>query len=559
MVPPALPAAIRADPKRSAEIGVYDALSADPLLKGFTVWYSSKWLAAHEGVLRDGEADFIVASPQIGFISIEVKGGRVRREAASGRWTSRDRDEHVHDIADPTEQALKSKKVLLKYLIDHWVGPAPFIWNRHGVVLPGGSRPKAVSDLGASMPLDIFAFHEDMSHLGARILQMMVWQPDGLRRSPGGFGEPGIRLIDQFYGRDVAFDISLKGSIEGTDAAILQLTREQHRLLDALQFMPRAHFQGGAGTGKTTLAVEKATRLAAEGAAVLLLCFNRPLRNHLHRGAAGAGGYDVMTFHELCGRTVREADVVVPSAPAAGSQKAFLEETLPRAFEEAVLSERVGRFDAILVDEAQDFRPGWIDAASLLLRPDGLGLLYVFSDDNQNLYAGRSARGLYGPDIALCDNYRNARPIFDVGSRFYRGEALRCRGPQGPDVRWVTSTRDRLARIVERQLNTLVLTEGIARRDIAVLVGRAVEASVFAGATGIGEHPICDAEDTDDGCITLDSVFRFKGLDKSVVVLADMDAAGAGPELPYVGVSRAKSLLIVVATDPALSVLGKPS
>src|SRR5690606_12578801 len=77
MIPAMLPAEIRADPKRSAEVQVFDRLRDDPMLAGFTVFYSCEWIGAHDGLLKDGEADFVLAHPAIGFLVIEVKGGRV--------------------------------------------------------------------------------------------------------------------------------------------------------------------------------------------------------------------------------------------------------------------------------------------------------------------------------------------------------------------------------------------------------------------------------------------------------------------------------------------------
>src|SRR5262245_38643002 len=122
MIPFELPDSVRNDPNRSGEVAVFDALQGDYLLNGFTAWYSPKWLAGYKGALRDGEADFILASPKIGFLSIEVKGGRVKREILTGKWTSKNRNGQVVSIEDPIHQAMKSKKVLLNYLLKHWRG-----------------------------------------------------------------------------------------------------------------------------------------------------------------------------------------------------------------------------------------------------------------------------------------------------------------------------------------------------------------------------------------------------------------------------------------------------
>jgi len=556
MFPAELPEAVRDNPKRSGEVRVYDALASAAALKGFTVWYSPRWLSGYRGVLRDGEADFILASPDIGYLVVEVKGGRIRRNAETGAWIAIDRDDEENTIENPVEQAMKSKKVLLSYLQKHWPGgKSPWIWSRHGVVLPHASRPRAADDLGASMPLEIFAFAEDMDKLGARLIQMLLWQPEGVAERAEPLGAEGMRLIEQFCGRDVAFDPSLKVQLEDAEAKIFRLTEEQNRLLTYLQHIRTAQFVGGAGTGKTVLAAAKARILSAAEKTVLVVCFNRPLRAHLKRLLSDTSA-EVSSFHELCFEACRRAGIETASARRSAGDGRFLAEVLPALMEEAVLGGGAATYDAVLIDEAQDFREDWLDACRRLVRPEGA--FYVFSDDNQNLYGGAKLDARFGEVIPLRDNLRNSRPIFEVCSRFYRGDELRCRGPKGPEVRWVEATPDRVARAVEKQINTLVLNEGVPREDIAVLTGCAVERSPFAGFRHIGEHPVCDGEQTISGRLTLDSVYRYKGLEKPVVVLTAMDNCTTEPELPYVGLSRAKSLMIVVGSPATLALLRNP-
>ncbi len=66
---------ILADPGRRAEQKVYDKLAAvleDP----FTVFYSRPWLGTGKGGKPiEGECDFVVAHPDYGFLTIEVKEG----------------------------------------------------------------------------------------------------------------------------------------------------------------------------------------------------------------------------------------------------------------------------------------------------------------------------------------------------------------------------------------------------------------------------------------------------------------------------------------------------
>ena len=63
----------------------------------------------------------------------------------------------------------------------------------------------------------------------------------------------------------------------------IRLTDNQMKLLDYIKNRRRAAISGGAGTGKTVLAVEKAKRLSKEGFKTLLTCYNKQLGMHLER------------------------------------------------------------------------------------------------------------------------------------------------------------------------------------------------------------------------------------------------------------------------------------
>ena len=56
---------------------------------------------------------------------------------------------------------------------------------------------------------------------------------------------------------------------------------------------------GGAGTGKTSLAIEKAKRLAKSGRSVLFLCFNIPLFKYLDRILSESQNIDIYAYSKL--------------------------------------------------------------------------------------------------------------------------------------------------------------------------------------------------------------------------------------------------------------------
>lgn len=171
---------------------------------------------------------------------------------------------------------------------------------------------------------------------------------------------------------------------------LLRLTEEQKNLLDSLAEHPRAAIKGAAGTGKTVLAMEKARRMA-RGGRVALLCFNIPLAAHLAREAGGE--FTVETFHAFCRRLTQRANL--PFMPPTGGEKErrFWEKDAAMRLLEALERLPDERYDAIVVDEGQDFMPDWWPCLDEALKDGREGALYAFYDPNQDIYEGGPHKG----------------------------------------------------------------------------------------------------------------------------------------------------------------------
>src|SRR5262249_5734804 len=150
-------------------------------------------------------------------------------------------------------------------------------------------------------------------------------------------------------------------------------------VLDFLEHVPRVAIRGGAGTGKTVLAAESARRLSARKHRVLLVCYNRALAFFL-RQRIGSGP-EISSFHSLCSRMASDAHLSIPRGV---KERELFDEHLPDLLARAaeLLPER--RYDAIIVDEGQDFRGHWWPAIDAWLAREGR--LQVFHDCNQRVY-----------------------------------------------------------------------------------------------------------------------------------------------------------------------------
>ena len=156
----------------------------------------------------------------------------------------------------------------------------------------------------------------------------------------------------------------------------------------------------------------------------------------------------------------REAGLDPPDHPG----PAWYQQDLPATLSQALTG---GPFDAIVLDEAQDLSDMWMLALDGLLAPDGRW--YAFADRHQDLFASRASL----PDFLdltheLRENFRNSRPIAEFASQFGPTE-LDCVSPEGPPVRFVAVSDDRVIDRAEREAGRLQRTERIPEADLALL------------------------------------------------------------------------------------------
>src|SRR5262249_42904878 len=107
----------------------------------------------------------------------------------------------------------------------------------------------------------------------------------GEARERGAPGRAGVSLCERILCSPVSVRPLLASELASDELTRVELTRQQSRLLRARGMRRRAVICGGAGTGKTLLALERAMELARSGRRVLLLCYNRALSDFLKAAA----------------------------------------------------------------------------------------------------------------------------------------------------------------------------------------------------------------------------------------------------------------------------------
>jgi hypothetical protein len=92
-----------------------------------------------------------------------------------------------------------------------------------------------------------------------------------------------VRVLSGTWGDDGATPDDPKEVEDAQD----HLRERQTVLLQATRSLPRVKFTGGAGSGKTWLAVEKARLLCKQGKRVGLFSYNKGLSQYLQQQVAG--------------------------------------------------------------------------------------------------------------------------------------------------------------------------------------------------------------------------------------------------------------------------------
>lgn len=498
----------------------------------------------HIAHLGEREIDFLVLWPGVGVAVLEVKGGTVRR--SRGHWFSRGRGGEDHRIEDPVRQARAAKHKLREYLAGTAAHATRFA---ELAVFP---YTHVGNDFHApGTPLSILAGREDLDHLAEKVKAAI--NAEGTHGEAHSGDSPFEGLIEAILANTEDIGPARASAVELEDHAD-HLTENQRVLLDVLAEQPRLHVQGTAGSGKTYLALEQARRLAADGRRVAILCFNQGLAGHLNEvaGRWKRPPEYVGAFHDL------SEYLTVPLASHDDDPQLFWDVRLPQALTRVARAlPRERRFDAIVVDEGQDFRPLWWEAVIALLvdrRGDGL---YVFSDSNQSVYHRRAVRPLGMVPLSLRENLRNTKQIANLAGAF-TGHEQRVRGLAGEPI----------------ELIDVPASEAVAAADDAVdrLISVGWEPGQIALLTTKYRHPEQDNQIRHHGKagywagyfgdrdVFYSSVQGFKGLERSAVVLAVNGwHQGLGRELLYTGMSRARTKLVVVGPRAEIEECGGPA
>lgn len=543
------PTPIASDVPSHAEKLLY-RLFATQLPDDYLVFHSVAWQSRNEIFgARDGEADFVIVHPKQGILVLEVKGGQIDYDGENGAWL-----QNGHVLGkDPFSQAKSFKYELLKLLKTE-----PYWANRHIGISHAVAFPDVVVPnypLTLQSPRHIVLDKRDTLSIREWVEQHFDYVSG--TKGCDEVGVQGVRFLQNLLAPVRHLRSMLGVDIQTEEAEFVRLTEQQCRLIDFIAAVPRAAIAGCAGSGKTMLAAYKARQLAEEGLRVLFTCYNKNLAMFLRDDylAERPSTLDIVHFHKLAYGLVRQSGQIAGPQPDE-MLDTYFSTGLPEQLTEAVAT-LGAQYDAIVVDEAQDFMENWWFPLQLLLIEPDDGTLYLFYDDNQNIYGGLpDVVNLVHHQYPLYENCRNTQKINGTVSAYYKGKhPPKALGPVGREVDTHSyKTRREMLDVLRRVLHGLVVEEAVDVADIVVLTPIAPEKSALATSTSVGRFSLTTNWDVSPNEIYYTSIHSFKGLESPVVILVEIEPTfhHKVQELMYIACSRARHHLVIIGHEDAI-------
>lgn len=523
--PSELPEDVRSEPFRKSEILFFDA--AKNLPNDWHVLYGVTWFVkVRNNSWSEGEADFVIISPDTGIIIVEVKGGRIGRN--ENGWYSVDRNGEVHQIKDPTLQAANCKHKLLSCIRNHPKFADRFLPAKHMVCFPNISRADAPQIIEA--PLEMQILYEDLDCLERKLLEFGKKTYDAAtpKLSPNECRQIADILKPNF-------DCPDRWSIQAhrQNCIINSLTEEQNSIWEMIADNDRVAITGPAGSGKTILAIKSIKTCIQGNGRVLVLVPSKSLQEY-YAASVNSDLLDTESYHvDSLSRSSASPD-----------------------------------YDLIVIDEAQDITEDeWVNIYTYFNVENIRKLVCVF-DSNQRLSKGRECPLEKLVTLKLTKVIRNTKEIAEFSSHFYKSETKPLLvGPNGEKIQYsAVSTPDDLEKTVLKIIRHYVLVEGFEYSDIVVLFGEGGK-SAFKKAINNKQNSLgisfrslrgtYDSYTHKTGIIIADSVYSYRGLENKIVILTGIEDVLETERLNicYVGASRARNVLHIVATSETIETM----
>jgi hypothetical protein len=504
----------------------------------YTVFHGVHWSQEYKGYTVYGEVDFVVVNRSGEVLLIEQKNGPLEE---TGAGLIKVYESGPKNVKDQVRRSLENMREKFKRIHGHQAGlkldyliycPDYRIENLNAAALD----QSRIVDARTS------------GNLSNRIEDIL---------GPGDPAEDSkwetvLRFLEQSF--EVVPDIH--AFVSAQETAFTRLSGGLVNIVKNIDMMPmRLWVEGVAGSGKSAVGRFIFDRQVAAGRRPLLVCFNRPLAEKLNH-AVVPGGY-VNTWYGLCAKFLEQRGHALDFKQMQGDSE-FWSRVQERVVDEEITDEWM--FDALIIDEGQDFEPLWLDILEKFLRKNA-DIVWL-QDSSQNI------RGGVGVELAGFVGYRclaNHRSPESIARFIQRHspfpfECANSLPGLGVGVSRYDDLQDQ-PKIVGNIVRDL-LQRGFQHSDMAIVTCRGIAHSVFSDRLRVGdqtlrrftgEYDLFGNQVMSDGRLTFDSIYRFKGQQAPAVILVDVDLKENDPDranrLLHTGMTRATVRLEIVTRN----------
>lgn len=504
------------------------------------IFHSIKWsrITHRSSLKREGfqqsESDFVIFNPDYGLLVLEVKSGGFIVEDNRLKQIRRDTKEVVI-CKNPMDQADASKFMFLSILADNFIN----FEDRYQVHSMVWLTDVSYKDIQGKFPhnyhLEQNTFlHEDLGNIEETLIKCFRFYKVDPKKRDNKIIAQTINLIAP----EVNAIPALHSEIEDENYFIDRMTTQQGYLLDYLEEQKIAAIQGGAGTGKTILAVEKARRLS-QTQKVVYLCFNKMLVDYLKQK------YDEelpnVDFTNLYSLTAKALKKVADKEDVLYFVSHLEDYT------------SIWNYDSIIIDEGQDFSNDEITELKeyLEINNEG-GSFYIFYDKNQLVQQRNKLEWLENIEcrLILSINCRNTKCVAETALSPLGITDIKTKTPIKGEkpIMHISRNEEDSIEWINKKLRELT-DSGIRKDQITILSVKGESQSIYSKRTKIGNYSISSKRES--GKILFTTSRKFKGLESDFIILVDVDADTFSDEeqkrLFYVGASRARNRLFITS------------
>lgn len=397
------------------------------------------YLQPHMNGLRP---DFVLLNPNIGIAVFEVKDWNLdamiyrveqRRGKSPRLLGQRNGKTFSLQSQNPIEKIHRYKQEVFKLYCPRLAKQFGFAAITAGVIFPFADDERVKDLFRLSMESRGMTEYPQYTPVsGCKALargDMGSIFPEGLR-SRSKYMTPAYANDLRFWLREPDFTESQRQPLE--------LDANQRALATTRTQSGYRRIKGSAGSGKSLVLAARAAELVMQDKDVLVVTFNITLLHYLmdiavrwgQTGGRTRNRATWLNFHAWCARVCTEADMEQEYRDL-WKDKSKLQEVLKYRLAELVssildndLDNIVQRYDAVLIDEGQDYQLSWWDTLRKVCKPGGEMLLVA--DATQDIYETASAwtdeamngAGFVGPWSSLDVSYRMPKQALDYAREF---------------------------------------------------------------------------------------------------------------------------------------------